>query len=79
VGRRGVKSSFKLFLPVFATHSGGGEGIRGLCPHPTASRFREFYTWRERDIRTRTRNPPAELGRGEKGRGEKIVQILITK
>jgi hypothetical protein len=30
VGRRGVKSSFKLFLPVFATHSGGGEGIRGL-------------------------------------------------
>jgi hypothetical protein len=32
VGRRGVKSSFKLFPPVFATHSGGGEGIRGLCP-----------------------------------------------
>jgi hypothetical protein len=30
VGRRGVKSSFKLLLPVFATHSGGGEGIRGL-------------------------------------------------
>jgi hypothetical protein len=30
VGRRGVNSSFKLFLPVFATHSGGGEGIRGL-------------------------------------------------
>jgi hypothetical protein len=30
VGRRGVKSSFKLFLPVFATRSEGGEGIRGL-------------------------------------------------
>jgi len=30
VGRRGVYSSFKLFLPVFATRSGGGEGIRGL-------------------------------------------------
>jgi hypothetical protein len=37
VGRRGVKSSFKLFLPVFATHSGGGEGIRGLCsPLPSS-------------------------------------------
>jgi hypothetical protein len=30
VGWRGVNSSFKLFLPVFATRSGGGEGIRGL-------------------------------------------------
>ncbi len=34
MGRRGVNSSFKLFLPVFATSSGGGEGIRGLCSPP---------------------------------------------
>jgi hypothetical protein len=31
VGRRGVNSSFKLFLPVFATHRGRGEGIRAVC------------------------------------------------
>ena len=33
MGRRGVNFSFKLFLPVFATRSGGGEGIRGLWFH----------------------------------------------
>jgi hypothetical protein len=30
VGRRGVNSSFKLFLPVFATWRGRGEGIRAV-------------------------------------------------
>jgi hypothetical protein len=42
VGRRGVKSSFKLFLPVFATHSGGGEGIRGLW---ACTVIREFFKY----------------------------------
>jgi hypothetical protein len=48
-------------------------------PHPTASRIRGVYTWRERDFITRTWNPDAELRRGEKGRGEKITQNLITQ
>ena len=51
----------------------GEKPARGLPkppPHPTASGFRGVYTWRKRDIRTRTRNPPAKLLRGEKGRGE---------
>ncbi len=30
MGRRGVNSSFKWFLPVFATRRGRGEGIRAL-------------------------------------------------
>jgi hypothetical protein len=38
-------------------------------PHPTASRIREVYTWRDCDSRTRTWNPDAELGRRERGRG----------
>jgi hypothetical protein len=38
-------------------------------PHPTASRIRGVYTWKERDSRTRTRNPDADLGRRERGRG----------
>jgi hypothetical protein len=42
-------------------------------PHPTVFRFRGV-TWRKRDFRTQTRNPDAELRRGEKGRGEKITQ-----
>ena len=38
-------------------------------PHPTASRIRGVNTWKERDSRTRTWNPDADLGRGERGRG----------
>ncbi len=36
MGRRGVNSTFKLFLPVFATHSGGGRGSAAcdFIPHP---------------------------------------------
>ncbi len=41
MGRRGVNSTFKWFLPVFATRSEGGEGIRGLCQHLWA-----FWQWR---------------------------------
>ncbi len=44
-------------------------------PHPTASRIRGVYTWRERDFRTRTRNPGAELRRGEKGGGENNAKL----
>jgi hypothetical protein len=60
----------------------GEKPARGLPkppPTPTASRFRDLYTWRKRDIRTRTRNPPAGLRCIEKGRGEKITQFLITQ
>jgi hypothetical protein len=57
---------FKKLISVF-----GEKPARGL--------FSGVYTWRKRDIRTLTRNPPAELRRGEKGRGEKITQFLITQ
>jgi hypothetical protein len=46
----------------------GEKPARGLPkPPPTPP----LYTWRKCDFRTRTRNPAAELRRGEKGRGEK--------
>jgi hypothetical protein len=69
----------KKLISVFGEKPG-----RGLpaTPHPTASRFRGLYTWRKRNIRTQTRNPPTELGRGEKGRGGEnnvILNNLITK
>jgi hypothetical protein len=38
-------------------------------PPPTASRIRGVYTWKERDSRTWTRNPDADLRHGERGRG----------
>jgi hypothetical protein len=47
-------------------------------PHPTSSRIRGVYTWKERNSRTRTRNPDAELECGEKGGGGEITQNLIT-
>ncbi len=58
----------KKLISVFGEKPARGYPIH---PHPTASRFSGVYTWRKRDIRTRTRNPAAELRRGEKGRGEK--------
>jgi hypothetical protein len=39
-------------------------------PHPTASRIRRVYTWKEHDSRMRTRNPDVELvGTRRKGGG----------
>ncbi len=35
MGRRGLNTSFKWFLPVFATRRGRGEGIRALCIYST--------------------------------------------
>ncbi len=43
MGRREVNSSFKWFLPVFATWRGRGEGIRAVWTYPTGFwRFRRF-------------------------------------
>jgi hypothetical protein len=38
VGRRGVISSFKWFLPLFATRRGRGKGVGALCPRPKFDR-----------------------------------------
>ncbi len=59
----------------------GEKPPEGYPSHPPPHRVKILwiYTWRECDIRTWTRNPPADLGRREKGRGEKITQILITQ
>jgi hypothetical protein len=47
VGRRGVISSFKLFLPVFATRRGRGEGVGALWGQPgfTYTSPLSFYDW----------------------------------
>ncbi len=42
VGKRGVFSSFKWILPVFATRRGGGEGVGALWELP---RLEEIESW----------------------------------
>ncbi len=51
------------------------KAARGLPkppPHLTVSRIRGVYTRKKRGCRTRTQNPEAELGRGERGNNAKF-------
>jgi hypothetical protein len=71
VGRRGVNSSFKLLLPVFAiaTHRGRGEGIRAvwLVPNPSTGKIILFL-----DFSLVFDRIDAEKGRGERGLWKKM-------
>ncbi len=44
-------------------------------PHPTELRIRGIHTWKKSGCRTRTGNPDAELGRGERGKGENNAKL----
>jgi hypothetical protein len=47
-------------------------------PPPHASRIRGVYKWKERNSRTRTRNPDADLGHGERGENNAIINNSST-
>jgi hypothetical protein len=49
----------------------GKSPLEGYPSHPPPHCIENprIYTWKKRGCRTRTRNPDAELGRGERGRG----------
>jgi hypothetical protein len=77
-GQKSYKYGEIIKKPYFFVWGNARWRATQATPHPTASRILGIYTWKKLGCRTRTRNPDAELGRGEMQTGGKIMQNAAT-
>ncbi len=74
-GQKSCKYGDIIKKPNFCVWGKARQMATQATPHPTALRNRGVYTSKERDSRTRTQNPDADLGRRERWRGEKNAKL----